>query len=146
PSEVVIALLARAGARVVAFDPMAMAAARPRLASYPFVSLANDPLDAVEDADALIIVTEWDQFRRVDWTEVRERMRRPWVYDGRNLCDPAKMAALGLIYRSVGRPNTAAFGTTYLPERASRTPTRTGSSKTATPGESPSAAHPVAKS
>jgi UDPglucose 6-dehydrogenase len=145
PSEVVIALLARAGARVVAFDPMAMHLAKPRLANYPFVSLANDPLDAVEGADALVVLTEWDQFRRVDWAEVRERMRRPWVFDGRNLCDPAKMAALGLIYRSVGRPNTAGFGTTYAPDRASRAPARTAASKTVTSGESPSVAHPVAK-
>jgi len=144
PSEVVIALLARAGARVVAFDPMAMPSAKARLGGYPFVSLANDPLDAVEDADALVVLTEWDQFRRVDWGDVRERMRRPWVYDGRNLCDPAKMAALGLIYRSIGRPSTAAFGTTYLPDRARRPSARTAS-KTVTPGESPSAAHPLAK-
>ena len=68
------------------------------------MSLANDPLDAIEDADALLIVTEWEQFRHIDWAEVRERMRRPWVYDGRNICDPARMAALGFVYRGIGKP------------------------------------------
>jgi UDPglucose 6-dehydrogenase len=112
PSEVVIALLARAGARVVAYDPMAMPAAKPHLAAYPLVTLANDPLDAVEDADALVIVTEWEQFRHADWIEVHERMRRPWVYDGRNICDPARMAGLGFVYRGMGRPQTEKIAAT----------------------------------
>jgi UDPglucose 6-dehydrogenase len=106
PSEVVIALLARAGARVAAYDPMAMPAAKTRLAAYPLVSLANDPIDAVEDADALVIVTEWDQFRHVDWLEVHDRMRRPWIFDGRNICDPVRMAGLGFVYRGIGRPTS----------------------------------------
>ena len=120
PSEVVIAVLARAGARVIAYDPMAMAAAKPRLASYPLVSLANDPLDAVEDADALVIVTEWDQFRHADWAEVHDRMRRPWVYDGRNICDPVKMAALGFIYRGIGRARAEKFAATGAAESEKR--------------------------
>jgi len=120
PSEVIIALLAKAGARVVAFDPMAMTAAKPRLATYPLVSLANDPLDAVEDADALLIVTEWPQFRRIDWTEVRERMRKLQVYDGRNICEPDKMAALGFVYRGIGRAGTEKIAATEDFEIASR--------------------------
>ena len=113
PSEVVIALLARAGARVAAFDPIAMPAAKPRLSAYPLVSLANDPLDAIEDADALVIVTEWPQFRRVDWTDVRDRMRRPWVFDGRNICDPEKMVSLGFMYRGIGRPRAERVAASY---------------------------------
>jgi UDPglucose 6-dehydrogenase len=91
---------------------MAMTAAKPRLAAYPLVSLANDPLDAVEDADALLIVTEWAQFRRVDWMEVRERMRKLHVYDGRNICEPEKMAALGFVYRGIGRASTERIAVT----------------------------------
>ncbi len=106
PSEVVIARLVQAGASVVAFDPLAMPAAAPRLARLG-VTLANDPLDAVEDADALLIVTEWPEFRRVDWLEVHMRMRRPQIHDGRNICDPERMAALGFLYRGIGRSTTA---------------------------------------
>jgi UDPglucose 6-dehydrogenase len=118
PSEVVIARLARAGARVIAFDPLAMPAARARFAADPNVSLANDPLDAVEDADALLILTEWPQFKRIDWTEVRARMRQLHVYDGRNICDAAKMAALGFRYRGVGRRPTSANARDTQPARA----------------------------
>lgn len=124
PSEVVIARLARAGARVVAFDPLAMPAAKARLAAYPRVSTANDPLDAVEDADALVIVTEWPQFKRIDWTEVRTRMRQLLVYDGRNMCDPAKMAALGFHYRGIGRQARQTATQVARPEHAPRGPAR----------------------
>jgi UDPglucose 6-dehydrogenase len=121
PGEVVIARLARAGARVIAFDPLAMPAARARFAADPNVSLANDPLDAVEDADALLILTEWPQFKRIDWTEVRARMRQLHVYDGRNICDAGKMAALGFRYRGVGRPLSPANATDTQPARAGST-------------------------
>lgn len=130
PSEVIIAQLARAGARVVAFDPMAMPAAKPRLAAYPLVSLANDPLDAVEDADALVIVTEWPQFRRMDWSEVRERMRRPNVHDGRNICDPERMAALGFVYRGIGRPKAAKIAATSSAVHESRVAQRAAPAET----------------
>jgi UDPglucose 6-dehydrogenase len=113
PSETILALLALAGAHVVAFDPMAMPAAKTRLAEFPHVALANDPLDAVEDADALLIATAWPRFRRTDWTDVRARMRQPWIYDGRNICDPEKMAALGFVYRGIGRPHAAPLAATY---------------------------------
>jgi UDPglucose 6-dehydrogenase len=146
PSATVITLLAQAGARVVVFDPMAMAAARPHLAAYPLVSLANDPLDAVEDADALVILTEWDQFRHADWIEVHERMRRPWVYDGRNICDPARMAGLGFVYRGVGRGGqeriAARVGAAGEPRHQARpAPAPTPAIETRTEAE----AHPVAK-
>jgi UDPglucose 6-dehydrogenase len=128
PSVVVISLLARAGAQVVAFDPLAMPVAKARLAGYPQVTFANDPLDAVEDADALLIVTEWDQFRHIDWSEVRDRMRTPRVYDGRNICDPGKMRDLGFGYRGIGRvqPENLAAATKVAP--ANRRPAWNASS------------------
>lgn len=127
PSEVVITHLLRAGARVVAFDPLAMPAAQARRGACQNVAMANDPLDAVEDADALLIVTEWPQFKRINWTEVRARMRGPHVHDGRNICDPVKMAALGFRYRSVGRLSAQAHETSphaQRPEHPPSWPTR----------------------
>jgi UDPglucose 6-dehydrogenase len=122
PSVVVISLLARAGAHVVAFDPLAMPIAQGRLAGYPLVSFANDPLDAVEDADALLIVTEWDHFRHIDWSEVRDRMRTPRVYDGRNICDPRKMRDLGFVYRGIGRMQAENVAANSKVARTSRRP------------------------
>jgi hypothetical protein len=60
-------------------------------------------LDALDGADALLIATEWPEYRQADWTAVRRRMAHPHVLDGRNICDPARMAALGFVYRGIGR-------------------------------------------
>lgn len=103
PSEAVIAALVQAGACIVAHDPLALAAARERHAPQPALQFADDPLAAVDGADALVITTAWPQFRRADWPAVQRRMRQPWVFDGRNVCDPVRMAALGFVYRGVGR-------------------------------------------
>ena len=63
--------------------------------------------DAVEGADALAIVTDWNEYRHPDFARVRQALRRPVLVDGRNLYDPAKMAELGFLYDSVGRPIAA---------------------------------------
>jgi len=147
PSVVVIGLLARAGAHVVAFDPLAMPVAQALLAGYPLVAFANDPLDAVEDADALLIVTDWDQFRHIDWSEVRDRMRTPRVYDGRNICDPAKMHDLGFVYRGIGRVQVENGAARSKVGRASRQPasTTSPSAGSVAPPAAVLEPHPVAK-
>ena len=88
------------GAQVRAYDPQALARAE---AEYPQLTSATSPYEAAEGADALVIATEWDDFRELNWKRIRDVMARPLVFDGRNLLDPANMTALGFEYRSVGR-------------------------------------------
>jgi UDPglucose 6-dehydrogenase len=103
PSETIIAALATAGARVVAHDPVAMPAAQRRHGHLSALSFAADPLEAVDGADALIIATDWPQYAAIDWAQVRKRMAVPHVLDGRNICDPDRMARLGFVYQGIGR-------------------------------------------
>ncbi|MGA4987267.1 UDP-glucose dehydrogenase family protein [Nonomuraea bangladeshensis] len=101
PSTVLASRLLAEGAEVRAWDPMA----RPG-AAEPWASTTRHPTPelAMEGADAAIVVTEWPQLQDVDWAAVAGSMRRPVLYDGRNLLDPAAMRALGFTYMGVGRP------------------------------------------
>jgi len=90
------------GARVRAYDPRAVQNAR---AAWPELVCARDPYEAAEGADALLICTEWNQFRLLDWQRIHDSMARPLLLDGRNLLSPAAMNALGFEYHSVGRPS-----------------------------------------
>lgn len=90
------------GAQVRAYDPQALAKAQ---AKCPQLTAASNPYDAAEAADALVIATDWNDFRELDWNRIRDVMARPLVFDGRNLLDPGNMKALGFEYHSVGRPN-----------------------------------------
>jgi len=97
--EVIQALLA-AGARVHAFDPVATDNAR---AVFPEVVFFEDPYKAIRDCDALILVTEWDEFRHLDMRAVKALLKHPVVVDGRNIYDPREMKELGFTYLAVGR-------------------------------------------
>ena len=108
-SEVLIALLLSAGANVVAHDPVAMPAARRMHGHLRGLGFALGALEAVERADALLIATDWPEYRQADWAAVRARMATPHVLDGHNICDPARMAALGFAYRGVGRGSFERF-------------------------------------
>jgi UDPglucose 6-dehydrogenase len=66
------------------------------------VTLCEGPLEAVRDADALVVVTEWPEFLRLDWAAVKEVMRRPVVIDGRNVLDPDALRGAGFTYEGVG--------------------------------------------
>ena len=101
PSLVLIDDLLEAGARVIAHDPVAMPQARVRLRDR--VQFADSRYDAVERADALVIVTDWDEYRTPDFHRLRAALARPIVVDGRNLYDPATMSSLGFDYHSIGR-------------------------------------------
>ncbi|MEK7476888.1 MAG: UDP-glucose/GDP-mannose dehydrogenase family protein [Candidatus Coatesbacteria bacterium] len=96
----IIRALREMGARVKAYDPAAMPKAR---ALLPGITFAKDPYDAVRDADALLILTEWNQFKEADLKRVKALLRRPVIVDGRNLCDLEAVRALGFTYRGVGR-------------------------------------------
>jgi UDPglucose 6-dehydrogenase len=85
---------------VVAYDPVAHERAQELLAS---VELADSALEALDGADAAVLVTEWGEFAGIDWTEAAGRMARPLIVDGRNFLDPAAMTAAGFEYEGIGK-------------------------------------------
>jgi len=101
PSVPLIEALLAAGARVRAFDPEASGQARHVFADR--IVYAKNPYDAVKNADALALVTEWNEFRRPDFERIHESMRTPVVFDGRNIFTPEQMRAAGFTYYSIGR-------------------------------------------
>ena len=100
PSIYVIRQLQQEGAKIKAYDPRAMGNARVALID---VEYCPDPYEVARDSDALIIITEWDEFGTLDLAKVRRLMRQPVILDGRNMFDPAEMERLGFVYRGVGR-------------------------------------------
>ena len=103
PSRVLIADLVAAGALVRAYDPAAGAAARRLFAATPAVEIVDSAFAALEDCDALAVVTEWQEFRSPDFAELKRRLKTPAVFDGRNLYEPAAMRAAGFEYFPIGR-------------------------------------------
>ena len=101
-SLVTIARLRDAGCTVRVFDPVAMPECQRRLGDA--VVYARDMYDAVLGADALLLLTEWKQFRLPSWEVVRRSMNSPVVFDGRNIYDPAELRRMGFSYASIGRP------------------------------------------
>ncbi len=100
PSVHIAHMLRTAGARLRAYDPVAMKVAT---RTMPEVELAEDPYTLAEGCDALIVVTEWNEFKNLDLTRIRDLMSRPVLVDGRNIYDPKMMKELGFYYRGVGR-------------------------------------------
>jgi UDPglucose 6-dehydrogenase len=100
PSIDIAKVLLAAGAQVRAYDPAAMERSRTIL---PDVEYMEDAYEVAAGADALVVVTEWNEFRDLDLSRVKQSMRRPVVIDGRNIYDPAVMRSLGFTYRGIGR-------------------------------------------
>ena len=100
PSLEIAKILLSRGASVRAYDPAAVDKAR---AILPEVDYRQDPYAVAESADALVVVTEWNEFRNLDLARIRHAMRRPVLIDGRNIYDPAGMRGLGFTYRGIGR-------------------------------------------
>jgi len=103
PSLVLIAELVRRGAAVMAYDPVAMPAARPMLDTLPAVRFASSPAQALTGSDALLIVTDWKEFRSPDFDAIKSLLKQPVVIDGRNLYEPRMMESLGIEYIGIGR-------------------------------------------
>ena len=101
PSLDIVPMLQEAGAQVVAFDPEAMGEAAKLL---PELELAKSPWEALDGADAMVIITEWDQFRALDLERIKTTMAGNIVVDLRNIYRPDNMAAKGFSYTSIGRP------------------------------------------
>jgi UDPglucose 6-dehydrogenase len=100
-SLVLSARLQADGAQVRAFDPVAEEEARKLITGVEF---AGSPLDCVRDADAVVLVTEWQEFKDLDWREVADAMNGRLIIDGRNALDPEAVRAAGLDYEGIGRP------------------------------------------
>jgi len=96
--------LLREGCQICAHDPAAMDRAKEVLSSS--IVYAADPYEAAAGADALLILTEWEEFATLDLERLRKQVKYPIVIDGRNLYDPAIMSTHGFSYYSVGRPAT----------------------------------------
>jgi UDPglucose 6-dehydrogenase len=100
PSVGIVSALQKEGARIKAFDPQSMEKAREYL---PAIEYCQDAYAAAAGVDALILCTEWDEFRSLDLKRLKESMAHPTIFDGRNVFDPIRMAELGFTYRSIGR-------------------------------------------
>jgi len=103
PSHVIIQKLREKGAEVAAFDPEAIETTRRVFGDT--IDYGDNKYDVLSDADALVICTEWHEFRRPDLADVRDRLARPLIFDGRNLYEPERMAEMGFDYYSIGRPH-----------------------------------------
>jgi len=101
PALTLVEELLERGAEVAAYDPQAMRNAREVLGDR--VRFAASPYDAVEDADAMVLVTEWTEFREPDFPRMLKIMRRPVIFDGRNVFNPAKLRSAGFSYHGIGR-------------------------------------------
>jgi UDPglucose 6-dehydrogenase len=101
PAVDVIRMMTKKGARVCAFDPVAMDDAREQLDSE--VEFAADEYEAISDADALVIITEWNQFRALDMERVKQLLKSPKIADLRNIYEPQDMRDMGFEYVGVGR-------------------------------------------
>lgn len=111
PAISVVEALLRDGCRIAAYDPAAMERAKESLSGQS-VRFAEDPYDAARRADALLILTDWEEFANLDLARLRNELHYPVIIDGRNLYRPEEMLKAGFIYSSVGRPD--AFPTTSL--------------------------------
>lgn len=103
PALDIIRMLLKAGASVQAFDPQAMPASK---AEIPELALCQNPYEVAEGADALLLVTEWNEFKSLNFDRIKENMRGKIILDGRNIWDPQHMRELGFHYIGVGVPQT----------------------------------------
>ncbi|MDD5576626.1 MAG: UDP-glucose/GDP-mannose dehydrogenase family protein [Acidithiobacillus sp.] len=104
PSRVLMEALWRRGAQVQAYDPVAMEEARRIYGGERALRLCSDPYMACEGAEALVICTEWQQFRSPDFVRMHSLLRQSLIVDGRNIYDPAVVRAEGFAYHAIGRP------------------------------------------
>jgi UDPglucose 6-dehydrogenase len=100
PSIDISNALVAAGAQVRAYDPVARKTAAPLM---PAVEICDDVYEMAEGCDALVVVTEWNEFKQLDLTMVKDLLKTPVVYDGRNIYDPELMKEMGFAYRAIGR-------------------------------------------
>ncbi len=100
PSITIAKLLDEAGATVKGYDPVAMKVAEQVI---PGISLCKDPYEVAQGCDALVIITDWNEFKSLDMERIKQLMRQPLLIDGRNIYDPQTMKEMGFVYRGFGR-------------------------------------------
>jgi UDPglucose 6-dehydrogenase len=105
PARELIAELLRRGATITAYDPVAMHEAQRVFGDDKRIRYAENPMQAIEGAEALVIVTEWKEFRSPDFRRLKEMLSTPAIFDGRNLYDPVMVRDLGFEYYPLGRPD-----------------------------------------
>ncbi len=103
PSRTLIGELVARGAQVVAYDPVAVEEAKRIFGTEGRITYSATPLEAVRGADALVVVTEWKEFRSPDFDEIKRQLKSPLIFDGRNLYEPARLKQLGIQYLPIGR-------------------------------------------
>jgi len=103
PSVVLVNELIRRGATVSAYDPVAMTEARRVFGVQPKLSFSDGPMGALDGADALLIMTEWKEFRSPDFDAIKAKLKQPLIFDGRNLFEPATVRRYGIEYSAIGR-------------------------------------------
>ncbi len=103
PSRVLMEALWKAGARVRAYDPAALQEARRLYGQQSLLTLCRSQMECLDGADALVVVTEWGQFRSPDFDALKRRLKQPLIFDGRNVYKPEEVRAAGFILYSIGR-------------------------------------------
>jgi UDPglucose 6-dehydrogenase len=103
PSRAIIAALLGAGAKVTAYDPVAMESARRAIGHVDGLDYAADAMSALQGADALVVATEWKEFRSPDFDAIAAALKQPIIFDGRNLYEPALLRGRGFEYHAIGR-------------------------------------------
>jgi UDPglucose 6-dehydrogenase len=106
PSRVLMEALWDAGAKVRAYDPEAMEETHRIYGEREDLALVGHRDDVLDGADALVICTEWKQFRTIDFTWLKGKLKQPVVVDGRNLYEPEQVRAAGLLYYAIGRADS----------------------------------------
>lgn len=103
PSRVIIAELARRGASIQAYDPVAIPEARRVMQDTPGLTLVDNLSSTLDGADALLVITDWKEFKSPDFADIRSRLKQPVIIDGRNLYEPSMVAYFGIEYQGIGR-------------------------------------------
>ncbi len=104
PAIVIIRALIAAGAKIRAFDPVAMQEAKRIFGNLEGLSLCGDEYEALKGADAMLLITEWRQFRYPDFKRIKAELKEAVIFDGRNQYDPKALRELGFTYYGIGRP------------------------------------------
>lgn len=103
PVITILENLSSLGVKIIAYDPVAGENLQKLM---PQVKVVDNPIDACVDSEALLIITEWDEFKQIDLNKIKNNMKNPIIFDGRNIYSPAEMKKLGFKYYSIGRPTT----------------------------------------
>ncbi|MCH7762101.1 UDP-glucose/GDP-mannose dehydrogenase family protein, partial [candidate division TA06 bacterium] len=100
PSVEILQLLLQEGAKVKVFDPVVQKDAHP---AFQKIHFCSDAYESAKESDGLVILTEWEEFKDLDFEKIKGLLKTPILIDGRNLLDPAKMRSLGFLYKGIGR-------------------------------------------